>query len=123
MSPNGEMIVYVLDGQNNQLIKWNSSYASYNYPGTVGTNAWQWRPPIGTTQDWREGIQWNVSVPDVPGRQSIACIGDVIVATSQADDITITAVGYNATTGAQKWAINISNSNSNSTYLLRSSRK
>jgi outer membrane protein assembly factor BamB len=109
MSPNGEMIVYVLDGQNNQLIKWNSSYASYNYPGTVGTNAWQWRPPIGTTQDWREGIQWNVSVPDVPGRQSIACIGDgVIVATSQADDITITAVGYNATTGAQKWAINIS---------------
>jgi len=108
ISPKGDLIVYVLNGQNNYLIKWNSSYAQYNYPGTVGSSAWQWRPPIGTVQDWKAGIEWNVSVPDVPGRQTIACIGDgVIVATSQADDTTITTVGYDANTGAQKWVTNL----------------
>ncbi len=120
MSPSGDLLVYVLDGQNNWIAMWNSSYAPYMYPGTVGTSAWQWRPPIGTTQDWLAGVQWNVTVPDVPGTQSIACIGEgVIIAASQADDTTIKAIGYDATTGAQKWTTDItSNAAFRPTYFI-----
>jgi len=122
MSPIGDMLVYVLDARNGWLAMWNSSYAQYNYPGTVGSSSWQWRPPIGTTQDWSEGIQWNVTIPDdIPStRAGIACIGEgVLVAAAQADDNTITAVGYSTTTGAQKWATNItSNVPNRPTYFI-----
>jgi outer membrane protein assembly factor BamB len=109
MSPNGDMLVYVHNAANKWLAMWNSSYAQYNYPGTVGSSAWQWRPPIGTTQDWKDGIQWNVTIPELPvSRASLAWIGEgVLIAAFQADINTLTAVGYDTTTGSQKWAINI----------------
>ena len=34
--------------------------------GETGANVFSWRPPAGDTLDWQTGIEWNVSVPDVP---------------------------------------------------------
>ena len=107
--PNGELLVYVIDSANQQLVMWNSSYAPYMLLGTIGTSAWQWRPPIGTTQDWRAGIQWSVAIPDpVAASARPACIGEgTLVAAATADPSTITAVGFDTTTGVLKWTTNI----------------
>ena len=107
--PNGELLVYVLNAANRWLAMWNSSYAPYMLLGTTGTSAWQWRPPIGTTQDWMAGVQWNVTIPDtVPASAGPACIGDdTLVATAGVDKTTITAVGFDTTNGDLKWTTNI----------------
>jgi outer membrane protein assembly factor BamB len=108
----GEMLVYLLS--NTWHAMWNSSYASYNYPGITGTNAWQWRPPIGTTQDWRAGIQWNVTIPDVPGSQRVAALGEgVIIGAGQSGDTTVTTAGYSMTTGEMLWTMNITSNVAN----------
>ena len=106
--PNGELLVYVLNAAAQQLYMWNSSYAPYFLLGTIGTSAWQWKPPIGTTQDWRAGIQWNVSVPALPSNTNFACIGEgTVIAAGTADPNTITAVGFDTTNGNLKWMTNI----------------
>jgi len=106
--PNGELLVYVLNAGASTLSLWNSSYAQYFYPGVTGSAAWQWRPPIGTTQNWTAGVQWTVSVPAVPSNTNFACIGDgVVVAAGTLDDNTIRVVGYDMTTGNQKWTEDI----------------
>ncbi len=121
----GDMLVYILNTRYGWFAMWNSSYASYNYPGTTGTNAWQWRPPLGTTQDWNKGIQWNVTVPKVSlisatSSLSAATIGqNVLVASGQADNTTVTVGGYDLTTGNQLWLINItSNAAVRPTYFI-----
>jgi hypothetical protein len=86
-SPDGEMLVYILDGAKNWLAMWNSSRIPQMYEdpaqaaaGTGSLAALTWSPHIGTF-DWRTGIQWNVSVPDVPGTQRISTTStDVIYA-------------------------------------------
>jgi len=109
MGPSGELLTYILDGQNNWLAMWNSSLA-IPPPLPFSTWLWMWRPPLGETLDWRDGIQWNVTVPDVPGDESIKRIGSgVLLAT------TIGFAGsaswqmeaaFNATTGEQMWVKN-----------------
>ena len=76
----GDMLVYILNGANNWLAMWNSTLAlTTAAPGTYA--ATQWRPVYGSVLDWRKGVQWNVTVPDVPGTQSIVDIGsDIIIA-------------------------------------------
>jgi outer membrane protein assembly factor BamB len=113
----GDMLVYILNTRFGWYAMWNSSYAAYNYPGTTGTNAWQWRPPVGTTQDWTKGIQWNVTIPKVSlmsatSSLSAATIGQgVLVASGQADNTTVTVAGYdlagNQTNPPQLWITNI----------------
>jgi outer membrane protein assembly factor BamB len=115
-SPNGEMLVYVMGGAkpNQWLAMWNSSnvpgmYSSpaafANQTGTLA--ALTWSPPYGKTLDWRTGIQWNVSIPDVPGVQSIReMTSDVILATTGSISRNAnnqTEVGYDARTGEQMW--------------------
>ena len=88
----GSILVYMLNGAQNWLAMWNSSKAipppSKTVPptstgGWAGTGEWLWRPPMGATLDWNAGIQWNVTVPDVPGTQSISKISpDIIYARS-----------------------------------------
>ncbi len=121
----GDMLVYILNTRNGWFAMWNSSYASYFYPGTTGTNAWQWRPPLGTTQDWTKGIQWNVTVPKVSlmsatASLSAATIGqNVLVAAGQADNTTVTVGGYDLTDGHQMWLTNItSNAAMRPTYFI-----
>jgi outer membrane protein assembly factor BamB len=112
--PDGSILVYILNGQNNWLAMWNSSRVSGMLLGTTGTNAWQWRPPQGATLDWRTGIQWNVTIPDVPGTQSISSgnlgLGSGIVfAESKITTTwppTVIDVAYNAETGEQMWVQN-----------------
>jgi hypothetical protein len=121
MDAQGDMLVYVLNGANGWFAMWNSSYAPYNYPGTIGTNAWQWRPPLGTTQDWTKGIQWNKTFTKPPGGSlSTATMGEgVLIASEQSGNTTITAAGFDTTTGDKLWTINItSNAAIRPTYFI-----
>jgi outer membrane protein assembly factor BamB len=113
-SPKGDMLVYMLNGRNNWLAMWNSSSIPGLLGGQTGTNAWQWRP-VGKTLDWRDGIQWNVSIPDVPGVQSISNVGGGVLyaragVTTDAffteTPPTVVHVGYDAATGQQMWVEN-----------------
>jgi len=111
--PNGELLVYVLNTAARTLAMWNSSYAQYMYSGTTGSAAWSWRPPIGTTQNWTEGVQWIATIPEAPSLRP-ACIGEgVLIAAGQVDDNIINVVGYDTTTGSQKWSINITSNVAN----------
>ncbi|MCW3996123.1 MAG: PQQ-binding-like beta-propeller repeat protein [Candidatus Bathyarchaeota archaeon] len=125
MDDQGDILVYMLNTRYGWFAMWNSSYASYLYPGTTGTNAWQWRPPLGTTQDWTKGIQWNVTIPKVSLMSATATLSactigqGVLVAAGQADNTTITVGGYDLTDGHQMWLINItSNAAVRPTYFI-----
>jgi hypothetical protein len=81
---------------------WNSSWNPQLLAGSSGTLYWQWRPRAGQTYDWTRGIQWNVTVPDVPGTQTITSIrgyndGIILAAAGSMD------IGYSATTGEMLW--------------------
>ncbi len=114
----GNVITYVLDGTNNWLLMWNSSKALYPVDlQHFMTN----RASISATYDWSRGIQWNVTVPDLPGKQTFiteggsngaALINDEVIIATTADsqipsyDGQITHVAYSATDGHQLWAQN-----------------
>jgi outer membrane protein assembly factor BamB len=112
MSPMGDMLVYILNGNNNWLAMWNSSKVEGMMPITTQANGeWMWRPPPGATLDWRTGIQWNVTVPDVAGAQAIArATNDIILATTGNMLIPSSGwqmeIGYDAKTGEQLWVQN-----------------
>jgi hypothetical protein len=108
MSPTGDLLVYLLNGRNNWLAMWNSSSIPEMLGSQSGTLAWQWRPPAGKTLDWKKGIQWNVTVPDVPGTQSINRITDVILASTASwrGPATWVDVAYDMNTGEQLWVAN-----------------
>lgn len=70
---NGEILIYTLSGTTNQLTLWNSSKA---LEATMSGD-WYYRPvgPVNGTK----GYEWNVTVPDMPGTQSIVRIKDGII--------------------------------------------
>jgi hypothetical protein len=82
-SEKGDLLLYILNGRNNWLAMWNSSKAIPT-AAPSGTSFWQWRPDRfrGTPLDWRDGIEWNVTVPDVPGSQSILTFGEGVLVAS-----------------------------------------
>ncbi|MEM0313668.1 MAG: PQQ-binding-like beta-propeller repeat protein, partial [Candidatus Bathyarchaeia archaeon] len=112
--PSGEILVPILDGTNNRLILWNSTLCFTS--GAFGFTAQTYRPYSRTTFDWKNGVQYNVSIPDVPGVQSTGVIDVdrmVLVAESV---ITVTGaspifvhVGYDLKTGRQIWVKNWTN--------------
>ena len=108
-SEKGDILVYVLSGSQNTLTLWNSSKCIGPY-GPIGTDAWKWRPSINKIIDWKDGIEWTVSVPDVPGSQSIVGISDgvILANTLISDDYPSVSVnvGYDANTGQQLWVQN-----------------
>ncbi len=118
LSPKGDILVYLLDGTHNWLAMWNSSKAIPTPTdfGTAiygaGTGEWCWRPPMGATLDWNAGIQWNVTIPHVPGGETEyiqALSPDVILAETgsyYAPANYQMEVGYSATTGQQLWIQN-----------------
>lgn len=108
LGPDGSILIYTLDGSANTLQMWNSSLVSGFLAGTSGTNAWQWRPPQGASLNGTTGIQWKISVPDVPGAQRISKLSsDVVYArttfTLTDGNVVAQDVGYNAKTGQQMW--------------------
>ena len=80
--PNGELLSYTLNGANNWLCMWNSTKAIF---GAAGVSIDYWSPPYGAVIDGRRGIEWNVSIPDVPGSQSILMIGEGYLLARYAD--------------------------------------
>jgi len=114
--PNGEMLVYGLSGFSNRMYLWNSTLA-VTY-GATQFNAEVYRPWTLSSPAWSRGIQWNVSVPDVPGTQS-ACFTDyatgVMVAEATVQSGTNTSaptfvhVGYSLKDGSELWRKNWTN--------------
>jgi len=98
--PNGELLMYILDGASNRLTMWNSTLAML-------TSASSWSP--SGTFDWTRGIQWSVEVPDVPGAQTMSLLDydtGVIIAESTIAAPTFIHIGYSMTTGEQLWVQN-----------------
>jgi hypothetical protein len=110
--PNGELLVYILNGANNWLAMWNSSAIPQMFGGASGTAGWQWRPPVGATLDWQKGIQWNVTVPSYkdPFPQSVANIGsEIILATTGSMTSPMNwqmEIAYSTKDGRQLWVQN-----------------
>ena len=121
-SAQGDLLVYVLDGANNWLAMWNSSYIPEMLFSPTGTGAWQWRPPLGATLDWSKGVQWNVTIPSYPG-QAISKVGSgVILATTgtllEPQDWQM-EIGYSATTGQKMWEQNRTTPTGSTAYALQ----
>ncbi|MCW4047843.1 MAG: PQQ-binding-like beta-propeller repeat protein [Candidatus Bathyarchaeota archaeon] len=98
--PNGELLMYILDGESNRLTMWNSTLAFF-----TSSSSWD---PAGTI-NWTKGIQWSVEVPDVPGIQTMSLLDydtGVIIAESTIAAPTFIHIGYSMTTGAQLWVQN-----------------
>jgi hypothetical protein len=89
--PNGEVLVYVLNSVQNTLTMWNLTRAvggpvfdtwSPAYGSTINAS----RPLSSTPATANQlgnlsnsifmGVEWNVTIPDVPGNQAICAIGD-----------------------------------------------
>lgn len=71
---NGEILIYNLIGASNALTLWNSTKVLVS----TMTDSWYYRP-VGMLLDGRKGYEWNLSVPDMAGAQSIVRIKDGIL--------------------------------------------
>ena len=71
---NGEILIYNLAGATNRLTLWNSSKVLE----TSMTGDWYYRP-TGPVIDGNKGYEWNVTVPDMAGTQSLLKIKDGVI--------------------------------------------
>ena len=71
---NGEILIYNLAGATNRLTLWNSSKVLE----TSMTGDWYYRP-TGPVIDGNKGYEWNVTVPDIAGTQSLLKIKDGVI--------------------------------------------
>ena len=118
--PNGELLTYILDGTRSQLAMWNSSLC-IGTASAVSTGAWLWRPPVGATIDWRRGVQWNVTTPVYPGQAIYQINSGIILATTGGQFLPQNwqmEIGYDATTGQQKWVQNRTTPQGSTAYGL-----
>ena len=86
------------------LRMWNSSKA-VNPTGSAS-----YRPSIGGTVDWRNGIEWEASLIDKSRQGLVLVSADVLVATKGYSDVwppQLEVIGYNAHTGAYMWSFNL----------------
>ncbi len=108
--PNGEILHYILDDTDGWLAMWNSTQA-------IGTfmSGYSWSPGATPVVDWNQGIQWNVTVPKLPGAPTIQLYSyddNMLIAEAVLPGNpfpTFEDVGYNAATGAQVWVQNRTN--------------
>jgi len=115
LSPNGDLLLYYLDGVGNRLSLWNSSKC-IPPAGPTGSDAFQWRPERFPLVDWKNGIEWNVTVPDVDGVQSFRTatktydenilIAAALVPATAETFAYVVEVAYDAQTGEQLWVQN-----------------
>ncbi len=115
--PNGEILSYSLSGSTNRMMMWNSTKAVIPVSPREGSATYKpWTTPV---RNFPDGIQWNVSIPDVPGTQSAqftSYADGVIVAqaaiTGYAISPTFVHVGYDVNlnpNGQQLWVKNWTN--------------
>jgi outer membrane protein assembly factor BamB len=116
--PNGELLAYVIDFQNNWLALWNSTAPLEIPPGLDGSNAYQWRP-IGKSVDASAAYSWNVTIPDLPSGSSIrkVLVGDVLLGSTATagfgsfgtpDPVTVWAISLEADSlGELLWTVDI----------------
>ena len=104
--PKGELLSYSFAGtaENYRLIAWNSTKAIYSR-GSIDT----WSPPYGGVVDGSKGIEYDVSIPYIPGL-SISAIGEGYIL-AQVRDTTqfpyvLTDVCFDQATGEQLWVKN-----------------
>jgi outer membrane protein assembly factor BamB len=118
---NGNILVYFMGGSrpNEWLAMWNSTRCLERgivLPGGgFGSNDRDyWRPLSTNTYTWTDGIQWNVTLPDVGVNVSVQRV-DIndsviyargIIGVSGSPDAIVVEVGYDATTGTQIWVQN-----------------
>jgi len=112
--PNGEFLIYSLSGATNTLTMWNSTKAII--PVDPRETSATYKPWTIKERNWADGIQMNVTVPDVPGTQSIQFTdyaNGVIVAQATITGYGVTPtfvhVGYDTKTGAELWVKNWTN--------------
>jgi outer membrane protein assembly factor BamB len=108
IGPNGELLVYSISG--GRLTVWNSTRGVSDNTATQWS-AQSWRPLA--TADYSNGIQLNVSIPEVAGGTPSVSAVDVeggiilaeatITATMNTTNPTFTQLGYDAETGAELW--------------------
>jgi hypothetical protein len=72
--PSGEILIYALSGAGNYITLWNSSKAL----AASMSDPWYYRP-VGPIVDGSKGYEWNVTVQDMPGSQSILKIKDGVL--------------------------------------------
>jgi hypothetical protein len=129
-SENGDLMGYFVNATNPNaptLNLWNSSQAIL-YPNGKGPgyNNWSWRPVAGSTIQFSAGTMWTVPLPinmsGVPLPSASSAPGTLSIATINSGVILMTAAGYtggsyfqsgfqieagyDATTGAQLWITN-----------------
>jgi outer membrane protein assembly factor BamB len=105
----GTMYVYLLDGIHDWFAKWSSTQAISNN-GIYALN------PSPGTYDWRQGIEWNITIPEHhvqdpvqglvgPAKQSVD--GNVLVAkVSDWGNRVYFEIGYDMNTGKELWVNN-----------------
>lgn len=115
--PSGELLGYMLDSRGRWLAMWNSSKVKGLWGGEIGSEAWQWRPPVGEKLNWRTGIQWNKTLSEsIPGQGILVIDPDtyIIIATSVGDvpafgfSNELYVIAYNGTTGERLWTQHLS---------------
>jgi hypothetical protein len=100
--PNGEVLSYSFNSDRSRLICWNSTRA------IMGTAYNSFNPGLGRVYDGNRGIEYNVSIPDVRGDQSISCVDDGYILAQWRDDDEYPYVYvdtcYDQETGQQLWS-------------------
>jgi outer membrane protein assembly factor BamB len=112
--PNGELLVYSIDGISNRLIMWNSTKALLEPNPATESLANEWGPMPETS--WDLGIQSNISISGVPGEiqslstvdlsQGVAIAEAPVTSTMNGSNPTFTQIGYDIETGNRIWSQN-----------------
>jgi outer membrane protein assembly factor BamB len=110
--PEGEILSYSIagSGNNRRLILWNSTKAILD-SGTGGTppprQFERYSPQIGTICDGSYGIEFNVSIPDIPGPLKYLDLEEGILMTHTIDPttfpFTFIEAAFDTTTGQFLW--------------------
>ncbi|MCR3907103.1 MAG: PQQ-binding-like beta-propeller repeat protein [Tenericutes bacterium] len=104
MSEKGDVLVYTINSGNSWMTLWNSSKA------LRADNSLTWSPNINTEYQWADGLEWNVTVPEVAG-QTIVQVGDGVLFTAatdrEANPPSRIVTGYDASTGENIWQFSL----------------
>jgi len=104
--PNGEIMSYILDVNNNWLALWSNTAHEVGLEAANdnSTSGYQWRP-IGKTVDMSTAYLWNVTIPTLPAGSSILKVipDDLILGNSPL--VSFTGFGTPATYTV--WAISL----------------